>query len=79
VTAFKETRAKRRSPVLSCSAMLNVLRVFFMSMPSATLALLASLVIIGCATKQQQQFTPAQTALEKKDQREWSKEEGRIQ
>jgi uncharacterized protein YcfL len=41
-----------------------------MSLPSATLALLASLLLIGCATKQQQQFTPEQTALEKKDMRE---------
>jgi len=48
-----------------------------MSMPSATLALLASLLIIGCATKEQQP-TAAETALEKKDQRGWSSEEGRI-
>jgi uncharacterized lipoprotein YajG len=41
-----------------------------MSLPSATLALLASLLLIGCTTKQQlQQFTPEQTALEKQDQR----------
>jgi hypothetical protein len=51
---------------------------FFMSIPSTILALLASLLIIGCATKQEEQFTPAQTALEKKDQREWASEEGRI-
>ena len=38
---------------------------------SATLAVLASLLLIGCTTKQQlQQFTPEQTALEKKDMRE---------
>jgi hypothetical protein len=48
-----------------------------MSLPSATLALLASLLIIGCATKEDQ-LTPAETALEKKDQRGWSTEEGRI-
>jgi hypothetical protein len=49
-----------------------------MSLPSVILALLASLFIIGCASKDDQ-ITPAQSALEKKDQREWSKEEGRIQ
>ena len=48
-----------------------------MSMPSATVALLASLLIIGCATKENQ-LTPAETALEKKDQHGWSSEEGRI-
>jgi hypothetical protein len=48
-----------------------------MSLPSALFALLASLFIIGCATKDDQ-ITPAQSALEKKDQREWSSEEGRI-
>jgi hypothetical protein len=37
-----------------------------------------SLLIIGCATKEDQ-ITPAEAALEKKDQRLWSKEEGRIQ
>ena len=51
-----------------CRAMLSAIPVI-MSLPSATLGLLASLLLIGCATKQQQQFTPAQTALEKKDQR----------
>ena len=56
--------------------MLNMVRVF-MSMPSATVALLASVLIIGCATKGDQ-LTPAETALEKKDQRGWSSEEGRI-
>jgi uncharacterized lipoprotein YajG len=50
--------------------MLNAIAVYIMRLPSATLALLASLLLIGCATKQQQQFTPAQTALEKKDMRE---------
>jgi hypothetical protein len=49
-----------------------------MSLPSIILALLASLFIVGCATKNDQ-ITPAESALEKKDQREWSKEEGRIQ
>jgi hypothetical protein len=49
-----------------------------MTLPSVLLALLASLFIIGCATKSDQ-ITPAEAALEKKDQREWSKEEGRIQ
>ncbi len=49
----------------------------FMNMPSAILALLASLLIIGCAN-QGDQLTPAETALEKKDQRGWNTEEGRI-
>jgi uncharacterized lipoprotein YajG len=50
-----------------------------MSLRYARLALVASLLIIGCATKQQQQFTPAQTALEKKDMRTYNKwYEGRI-
>ena len=49
-----------------------------MRLTYAALALLASLLIIGCANKQDQ-ITPAQSALEKKDQREWNKEEGRIQ
>lgn len=50
-----------------------------MSMPSATLAVLASLLIIGCATKEDQ-ITPAQATLEKKDQREYASEvEGRVQ
>jgi hypothetical protein len=37
-----------------------------MSLPSATLALLASLLIIGCASKEDQ-ITPAEAALEKKE------------
>jgi hypothetical protein len=41
-----------------------------MKLPYPIIALFASLLLIGCATKQQQQFTPAQTALEKKDMRE---------
>ena len=48
-----------------------------MKLTSAALALLASLLIIGCATKEDQ-LTPAETALEKKDQRGWNTEEGRI-
>jgi hypothetical protein len=48
-----------------------------MSLPSITLALLSSLLIVGCATKEPPP-TPAETQLEKKDQREWSKEEGRV-
>jgi hypothetical protein len=39
---------------------------FFMSLPSATLALLASLLLTGCATKEDQ-ITPAEAALEKKE------------
>ena len=48
-----------------------------MNVPSALFALLASLLIIGCATKEDQ-ITPAEAALEKKDQRGWASEEGRI-
>ncbi len=48
-----------------------------MKLPSSAFALLVSLLIIGCATKGDQ-LTPAETALEKKDQRGWSTEEGRI-
>ena len=48
-----------------------------MKLTSAALALLASLMIIGCAN-QSDQLTPAETALEKKDQRGWNTEEGRI-
>jgi hypothetical protein len=48
-----------------------------MKVPCAAFVLLASLLIIGCATKGDQ-LTPAETALEKKDQRGWSSEEGRV-
>jgi hypothetical protein len=48
-----------------------------MSLPSVALALLSSLLIVGCATKNDQ-ITPAETQTEKKDQRQWSKEEGRV-
>ena len=48
-----------------------------MKLLSAAFALLASLLIIGCATKEDQ-LTPAEVALEKKDQRGWNSEEGRI-
>jgi len=51
--------------------------IFFMSLPSIALALLSPLLIVGCATKEPQP-TPAQTQLEKKDMRQWSKEEGRV-
>ena len=40
-----------------------------MKLPFTTIALFASLLVFGCATEQQQQFTPTQTTLEKKDQR----------
>jgi len=46
-------------------------------MPSAMLVLLASLLMIGCSTTQNQP-TAAETALEKKDQRGWNTEEGRV-
>ena len=49
-----------------------------MKLRSLAFALLALLLVTGCTTKNDQ-ITPAQSALEKKDQREWSKEEGRIQ
>jgi hypothetical protein len=48
-----------------------------MSMPSTIFALLVSLLFIGCATKEDQ-ITPAEAALEKKDQRGWASEEGRV-
>lgn len=48
-----------------------------MKLASAALALIASLLIMGCATKEDQ-ITPAEAALEKKDQRGWASEEGRI-
>jgi hypothetical protein len=48
-----------------------------MKLPSAALALLASLFVIGCAKEPPP--TAAESALEKKDQREYSSEvEGRI-
>lgn len=50
-----------------------------MRLPSALIALIASLFIIGCANKNDQ-ITPQQSALEKKDKREYNAEvEGRIQ
>jgi hypothetical protein len=49
-----------------------------MKLPSAALALIVSMVVIGCAN--QPPPTPAQSALEKKDKREYSSEvDGRIQ
>ena len=48
-----------------------------MSVPTLFFAVLASLLIIGCATSEDQ-LTPAETALEKKDQRGWNSEEGRV-
>jgi hypothetical protein len=48
-----------------------------MKLPSAALALVASLVLIGCAKEPPP--TPAESALEKKDKREYDSEvEGRI-
>ncbi len=50
-----------------------------MKLPSIALALVAVSLVFGCANKNDQ-ITPAQSALEKKDQREYSSEvEGRIQ
>jgi hypothetical protein len=49
-----------------------------MKLPSAALTLIVSMVVIGCAN--QPPPTPAQSALEKKDKREYSSEvDGRIQ
>jgi hypothetical protein len=49
-----------------------------MSLPSVTLALLSSLLIVGCATKEPPP-TAAETQLEKKDVKEYNKEvEGRV-
>jgi hypothetical protein len=50
-------------------------RQFIMSLPSATLAVLSALLLIGCATKENQ-ITPAQAALERQSLRELEKEEG---
>jgi hypothetical protein len=60
------------------SAMVNV-RISFMSLPSVTLALLSSLLIVGCATNEPQPSAATQTQLEKRDVREYNKEvEGRV-
>ena len=49
-----------------------------MKLPSAALALIASMLVIGCAKEPPP--TPAESALEKKDKREYSSEvDGRIQ
>ncbi len=76
MTALEETRANDARRFLLLGDVEFVYE-FFMNMPTAILALLASLLIIGCATKGDQ-LTPAETALEKKDQRGWSSEEGRV-
>ena len=50
-----------------------------MRLSPTILAVLAALAIVGCATKQNQ-TTPAEAQLEKKDQREYNKEvDSRIQ
>ena len=50
-----------------------------MNLPSVTLALLSSLLIVGCATNEPQPSSATQTALEKKDVSEYNKEvEGRV-
>ena len=60
------------------SAMVNV-TISFMSLPSVTLALLSSLLIVGCATNEPQPSAATQTQLEKRDVREYNKEvEGRV-
>ncbi len=48
-----------------------------MSVTKLFVALVASLLIIGCATSENQP-TAAETALEKYDQRGWNTEEGRV-
>jgi uncharacterized lipoprotein YehR (DUF1307 family) len=51
-----------------------------MILRSAVFALLVCLSIIGCATKEEEQLTPAQTAREEKYQRLWVRDqEGRIE
>ena len=45
-----------------------------MSLPSVTFALLTSLLIVGCTTNEPQPSAATQTALEKKDTREYNKE-----
>ena len=57
----------------------NAVRLLFMSLPSLTLALLTSLLIVGCAAKEPSPSPSTQAALEKKDTREYNKEvEGRV-
>jgi hypothetical protein len=48
-----------------------------MNLRTVLLALVAFSLIVGCAT-QENQPTPAETALEKYDQRGWNTEEGRV-
>jgi hypothetical protein len=48
-----------------------------MRLLAAICAFFIPVPMIGCAT-QENQLTPAETALEKKDQRGWNKEEGRV-
>jgi hypothetical protein len=48
-----------------------------MKLPFVLAGLLVSLLIVGCATPENQ-ITPAEAALEKKDQRGWNTEEGRV-
>jgi hypothetical protein len=46
----------------------------------AVCVLLACLSITGCATKEEEQFTPDQVAREERDQRLWVRDQdGRIQ
>ena len=73
----RECLVDRRWRFLSCCPISNAIVDVFMSLPSVILALVASLFIVGCANKNDQ-ITPAQAALEKKDQHEWSSEEGRV-
>jgi hypothetical protein len=51
--------------------------VFAMRLFATICALFIPLLIIGCATRENQP-TAAETALEKYDQRGWNSEEGRI-
>ena len=44
-----------------------------MSVPSVTLTLVASLLIIGCATQEQQPIARAESASENHDERGWDK------
>jgi hypothetical protein len=63
-----------------CSGSVDRRTLIAMISRLATLMLLASLLMIGCATQQQQQFTPDQTAREERDQRLWVRDQdGRIQ
>ena len=58
----------------------NTVKGSFMSLPSVLLALITSLLLVGCSTTSEPNPSAAtQTKLEKKDTREYNQEvEGRV-